>query len=216
MVKPTANKPLLKTTNNANKSINLTNKSMTGTHSKKFALAASLAKPLNYKPQTGKLKVWEIKKKDISNKMRGIKHNEENNVFNIKCGHLEGPNILSDTYRILLRFRNRKYAILTDANKASNGLRTGIVEKHLLLVVFRRTTIENGKTSGILCVSFNYVPHISLNNRHLSSNRVFLNTALYHFTLQFGIHGRHKFAGRNSSMKRCYQEAADSLAEGSS
>jgi len=62
--KPTPNKPLLNITNNANSSIN---KSMTGTPSKKFDLAASLAKPLTYKPHTGKLKVWEMKK-NVSSK----------------------------------------------------------------------------------------------------------------------------------------------------
>ena len=30
----------------------------------------------------------------------------------------KGPNLLSDPYRILLRFRNRKYAISTDGTKA--------------------------------------------------------------------------------------------------
>ena len=30
----------------------------------------------------------------------------------------KGPNLLSDPYRILLRFRNRKYALSTDVTKA--------------------------------------------------------------------------------------------------
>merc|ERR1711862_95525 len=64
--KQTPNKPLLNITNNANRSIN---KSMTGTPSKKFDLAASLAKPLTYKPHTGKLKSWEPKKKDVHSKV---------------------------------------------------------------------------------------------------------------------------------------------------
>jgi len=71
--KPTPNKPLLNITNNANRSIN---KSLTGTPSKKFDLAASLAKPLTYKPHTGKLKVWESKKKDKSSNVGSITQEE--------------------------------------------------------------------------------------------------------------------------------------------
>ena len=41
----------------------------------------------------------------------------------------------------------------------------------------------------------------SLNIRHLASNRVFLNAALYRYALQCGIHDCHKFAGSNSSME---------------
>jgi hypothetical protein len=49
----------------------------------------------------------------------------------------KGPNMLSDPYRILLRFRNRKYAISTDVTEAYHGLRTGDVEMHLRRVIYR-------------------------------------------------------------------------------
>ena len=43
----------------------------------------------------------------------------------------KGPNLLSDPYKILLRFRNRKFAISTDVTKAYHGLRTGEPEMNL-------------------------------------------------------------------------------------
>ena len=66
----------------------------------------------------------------------------------------KGPNMLSDPYRIMLRFRNRKYAISTDVTKAYHGLRTGPVEMHLRRVVHRRKSETEWKTYGFLCVSF--------------------------------------------------------------
>ena len=50
--------------------------------------------------------------------------------------------MLSDLYRILLRFRNRKYAISTDVTKAYHGLRTGLAELHLRRVVYRKSEDE--------------------------------------------------------------------------
>ena len=41
----------------------------------------------------------------------------------------KGPNLLSDPYKILLRFRNRKHAISTEITKAA--------EMHLRRVVYR-------------------------------------------------------------------------------
>ena len=66
----------------------------------------------------------------------------------------KGPNMLSDPYRILLRFRNRKHAITTDVTKAYHGLRTGEIEMHLRRVVYRKTDSNSWKTYGFLCVSF--------------------------------------------------------------
>ena len=62
--------------------------------------------------------------------------------------------MLSDPYRILLRFRNRKYAISTDVTKAYHGLRTGELEMHLRRVVYRKEPTDTWKTFGFLCVSF--------------------------------------------------------------
>ena len=54
----------------------------------------------------------------------------------------KGPNMLSDSYQILLRFRNRKYVITTDVTKAYHGLRTGKAEMHLRCVVYRKAKDE--------------------------------------------------------------------------
>ena len=62
--------------------------------------------------------------------------------------------MLSDSYQILLRFRNRKYAISTDVTKAYHGLRTGTAEMHLRRVVYRKSKDEEWETHGFLCVSF--------------------------------------------------------------
>ena len=66
----------------------------------------------------------------------------------------KGPNMLSDPYRILVRFRNRKFFISTDVTKAYHGLRTGDGEMHLRRVVYRSSPTEEWKTYGFLCVSF--------------------------------------------------------------
>ena len=66
----------------------------------------------------------------------------------------KGPNMLSDSYQILLRFRNRKYVITTDVTKAYHGLRTGKAEMHLRRVVYRKAKDEEWETYGFLCVSF--------------------------------------------------------------
>ena len=66
----------------------------------------------------------------------------------------KGPNMLSDPYRIMVRFRNRKYTISTDVTKAYHGLRTTPVEMHLRRVVYRRKESEPWTTYGFLCVSF--------------------------------------------------------------
>ena len=66
----------------------------------------------------------------------------------------KGPNMLSDSYQILLRFRNRKYAISTDVTKAYHGLRTGKAEIHLRRVVYRKAKDAEWETYGFLCVSF--------------------------------------------------------------
>jgi hypothetical protein len=64
----------------------------------------------------------------------------------------KGPNMLSDPYRILLRFRNRKYAISTDVTTAYHGLRTGDIEMHLRRVIYRCKSTDEWKTYGFLCV----------------------------------------------------------------
>ena len=66
----------------------------------------------------------------------------------------KGPNLLSDPYEILLRFRNHIYAITTDVTKAYHALRTGEIEMHIRRVVYRKSKTDPWETYGFLCVSF--------------------------------------------------------------
>ena len=62
--------------------------------------------------------------------------------------------MLSDPYRIKLRFRNREYALSTDVTKAYHQLRTTLVEMHLRRIIYRKSTAVPWKTYGFVCVSF--------------------------------------------------------------
>ena len=66
----------------------------------------------------------------------------------------KGPNMLSDPWSILLRFRNYRYALATDVTKAYHQLRTGPVEMHTRRVLYRTSPDQPWQTFAFQCVSF--------------------------------------------------------------
>ena len=75
----------------------------------------------------------------------------------------KGPNMLSDTYKILIRFRTYLRGLNSDVTKAYYQMWTGLVEKHVRRMVWRNC-IKGAKWKiyGYKCVSFGDVPAAAL------------------------------------------------------
>ena len=75
----------------------------------------------------------------------------------------KGPNMLSDTYKILIRFRLYLKGLNSDVTKAYYQLLTGLVEKHVRRMVWRNGVKgSRWKIYGYKCVSFGDVPAATL------------------------------------------------------
>ena len=67
----------------------------------------------------------------------------------------KGPNYLSDTYDLLIRFRGYLTGLIADVTKAYYVMSTGLVEMHLRRVVWRHGDVtKEFDTYGFLVVSF--------------------------------------------------------------
>ena len=75
----------------------------------------------------------------------------------------KGPNMLSDTYKILIRFRTYLRGLNSDVTKAYYQMWTGLVEKHVRRMVWRNC-IKGAKQKiyGYKCISFGDVPAAAL------------------------------------------------------
>ena len=75
----------------------------------------------------------------------------------------KGPNMLSDTYKILIRFRTYLRGLNSDVTKAYYQMWTGLVEKHVRRMVWRNCMKgAKWKIYGYKCVSFGDVPAAAL------------------------------------------------------
>ena len=75
----------------------------------------------------------------------------------------KGPNMLSDPYKIMIRFRTYLKGLNSDVTKAYYQMFTGLLEKHVRRVVWRYGVKgDQWKIFGYLCVSFGDTPAAAL------------------------------------------------------
>ena len=75
----------------------------------------------------------------------------------------KGPNMLSDPYKILIRFRTYLRGLNSDVTKAYYQMVTGLLEKHVRRVVWRYGDKRSRwRIFGYLCVSFGDTPAAAL------------------------------------------------------
>ena len=75
----------------------------------------------------------------------------------------KGPNLLSDTYRILIRYRTYLKGLNSDVTKAYYQMRTGLIEKHVRRMVWRYgDNSAKWRVYGYKCVSFGDVAAATL------------------------------------------------------
>ena len=75
----------------------------------------------------------------------------------------KGPNLLSDPYKIMIRFRTYLKGLSSDVTKAYYQMSTGMLEKHVRRVVWRYGVKgTRWRIFGYLCVSFGDTPAAAL------------------------------------------------------
>ena len=85
------------------------------------------------------------------------------NPYSLNSILAKGPNLLTDPYKIMLRFRTYLKGLNSDVTKAYYQMFTGLTEKHVRRVVWRYGDRDaDWKIFGYLCVSFGDTPAAAL------------------------------------------------------
>ena len=75
----------------------------------------------------------------------------------------KGPNLLSDLWSLMVRFRGHKYALISDITKAYHSLKTELLEMHLRRIVWRSGDVsQKWRVYGLLVVAFGDRPAAAL------------------------------------------------------
>ena len=99
-----------------------------------------------YKPNNKSTRLRLVINSSLKCRRSGLSLNE------VMC---KGPNVLSDLWELLLRFRSYRHGLISDVTKAYHSMKTGLLELHLRRVVWRHGDRgADWKVYGFLVVAF--------------------------------------------------------------
>ena len=97
----------------------------------------------------------------------------KNSSTNLNDICVKGPNTLADIFNNLLKFRSYQVGLVFDITKAYNSIKTGIVERHLCWLWFRKSPDEDWRMYGFNCVQFRLYSFMALFSKCFKINLSF-------------------------------------------